>query len=149
MKSPVQAGQGALQSETKLAYPSTAERPAPTLAWSSGLLTAATFACCAVAGPAGYFLSGRTGLVAACAAAVFCCLGAFGALLVARWFRGPNGLLPRVLGGMFMRMTIPLAAVLGVQLSRSPLADAGFVYYVLVFYLVTLAVETGLWVRHG
>jgi len=34
-------------------------------------------------------------------------------------------------------------------LRGGPLADAGFVDYVLVFYVVALAVETGLWVRHG
>jgi hypothetical protein len=128
---------------------SRAERPVPSLAWSSGVLAAATLGCSAVAGPVAFLLSGRVGLLAACLAALSCYLGALGALLLANWFRGPKNLLPRVLAGMSLRMTIPMAAVLGVQLSRSPLAEAGFVYYVLMFYLVTLAVETGLWVRHG
>lgn len=128
---------------------SRADNPVPSLAWSSGVLAAATLGCCAVAGPAAFLLSGRMGLGAACLAALSCYLGATGALLLAHWFRGPKNLLPRVLGGMFLRMTVPLAAVLGVQLTRSPLAEAGFVYYLLMFYLVTLAVETGLRVRHG
>ncbi len=34
-------------------------------------------------------------------------------------------------------------------LPGGPLADAGFVDYVLVFHLVTLAMKTGPWVRHG
>jgi hypothetical protein len=126
-----------------------AERPVPSLAWLSCLIAAATFGCWTVAAPAAYLLSGQIGLLAAGTAAVCCYLGAIGALLLAHWFRGPDGLLPRVLGGMFVRMSVPLACALGVQLGHGPLADAGFVYYVLVFYLVTLAVETGLRVRHG
>jgi hypothetical protein len=126
-----------------------AERPGPSLAWLSCSVAAATFGCWVVAAPAAYLLSGQIGILAAGMAAVCCGFGALGALLVAHWFRGPDRLLPRVLGGMTLRMSVPLACVLGVELGRGPLADAGFVYYVLVFYLVTLAVETGLWVRHG
>jgi hypothetical protein len=47
-----------------------------------------------------------------------------------------------VVVGMLIRMIIPLAAVVVVYFQRGPLADAGFVYYVIVFYPVTLSVET-------
>jgi len=39
-------------------------------------------------------------------------------------------------------MGVALAAVLVVQLGGGPLAEAGFVYYLLMFYSVTLAAET-------
>ena len=118
-----------------------AERPVPSLAWSRSVVVGATFGCWVLCGPVAYLMSGWTGLAAAGAAGATCFLGAFGALLLGHWLRGPQGLLPRVVGGMFVRMAVPLAAALGVALGRSPLADGGFVYYLLVFYLVTLAVE--------
>ena len=43
--------------------------------------------------------------------------------------------------GMMVRMGIPLAAALIVYFSGGPLADAGFLYYLVVFYPVTLTAE--------
>ena len=47
-----------------------------------------------------------------------------------------------MLVGMLVRMGIPLGAALLVVFRGGPLADAGFLYYLVVFYLVTLTVET-------
>ncbi len=103
--------------------------------------------CLALAGPVSYLWSGPIGLGAAALASGCCCVGAMGALCVAPWFRGPHRLLASVLVGMSVRMGVALTAALIVQLGGGPLADAGFVYYLLVFYLVTLAVETVVVVR--
>ena len=89
----------------------------------------------------------RVGLAAAALASGCCCVGALGAIGVAFWLRGPRHLLALVLVGMGVRMGVALAAALIVQLGGGPLVDAGFVYYLLMFYLVTLAVETTAAVR--
>jgi hypothetical protein len=39
-------------------------------------------------------------------------------------------------------MGVPLAAALIAVFAGGPLADAGFLYYLVVFYPITLAVET-------
>jgi hypothetical protein len=107
----------------------------------------AAVACLAVGGPVAYWLSGKSGLAAAALASGCCCVGALGALGVALWLRGPRYLLASVLVGMGVRMGVALGAALIVQLGGGPLVDVGFVYYLLMFYLVTLAVETTAVVR--
>ncbi|MCH8924473.1 MAG: hypothetical protein IIA67_15150, partial [Planctomycetes bacterium] len=52
----------------------------------------------------------------------------------------------RVLGGMMLRMGVPLATAMAVYYRGGPIAgtqikDAGFIYYLLAFYFVMLAVE--------
>ena len=48
----------------------------------------------------------------------------------------------KLVAGMILRMAIPLAACVVVQLSGGPLAAAGFVFYVMGFYLVALPIDT-------
>ncbi len=103
--------------------------------------------CLALAGPVAYCWSGGIGLEAAALASGCCCAGALGTLCVAPWLRAPHHLLASVLVGMAVRMGVALAAAVVVQLGGGPLAEAGFVYYLLMFYLVTLAVETAVVVR--
>ena len=43
---------------------------------------------------------------------------------------------------MTIRMGVPLSAALAVFFLGGPLADAGFLYYVVLFYPVTLIAET-------
>lgn len=102
----------------------------------------AVLGCLGIAGPVAYFGWGWSGLGAGAAAALCCCIGAMVGLGMAWCFRGPGHLLAQVLVGMFGRMGVALASALIVQLVGGPLAEAGFVYYVLMFYLVTLAAET-------
>ncbi len=44
--------------------------------------------------------------------------------------------------GMAVRMFLPLAACVLVELNRGALSDAGFVHFVLAFYLIALPLDT-------
>lgn len=82
------------------------------------------------------------GLWAAVIAAAVCLLSLLGASLATRAFAVRNRALTGLLVSMFLRMGIPLAFCLVMQIQKGPLLEAGIVYCVLVFYLVVLAVET-------
>lgn len=96
-----------------------------------------------VAPVAGY-LAGGVALAAAAVAAAFCLGGAAVALLMAHLFRGPNAALAGVVLGMGARMVIPLGGGFACHSHGGPLAEAGLLYYLLVFYPITLALETWL-----
>jgi hypothetical protein len=93
-------------------------------------------------GPLAWYCSGSAGAVAAAVALLFCLLGGLVALVLSDVFRGPQMVLQRVLLGTLLRMGIPLGMTLMVYVRGGPLVEAGFAYYVVVFYLVMLAVET-------
>jgi len=95
-------------------------------------------------GPVAVCIGGGVALAAAAVAAVFCLAGASIALLVSHLLRGPKRALAALLAGMAARMGIPLAFGLAIHLQGGPLAEAGLLYYLLVFYPVTLAAETAL-----
>jgi hypothetical protein len=83
--------------------------------------------------------------VAAAATAMAICLGS--GLLVfwlARYLSSPEAVMYQVLLGMMTRMGISLAACMVIYVRGGWLADAGLVYFLLVFYFVTLAAETAL-----
>jgi hypothetical protein len=69
-------------------------------------------------------------------------MGAAIALLLSHQLRGPRYALHGLLAGMAARMGIPLGFALACQLHGGLLADSGLIYYLLVFYPSTLAVET-------
>ncbi len=107
------------------------------------LLGAVVLVAAAVILPLGWAISGnRTGLFAAAAAGGVCLLAALAALAVSEPLRRPQHTLALVLLGMLIRMGIPLGAALTVYFHGGPLANAGFLYYLVVFYPVTLTVET-------
>lgn len=58
--------------------------------------------------------------------------------------RGTDTTLVSVLGGMFLRMAIPLAAVAVVRTSYPEWFTASWLAYLIVFYLAGLAIETWL-----
>jgi hypothetical protein len=87
---------------------------------------------------------GVNGLVALFLAALVCWSGAALALAVSGVLRGPSRALAVTLLGMALRVGLPLVAVIVVAMQNGPLAEGGFVVYVLFFYLVTLVVETWL-----
>lgn len=92
---------------------------------------------------AGWAISGnRMGIWAGSAAGGVCLLAAWIALIVGESLRRPQYALAGVLLAMLIRMGIPLAAALLVFLRGGPLADAGFLYYLVLFYPVTLTAET-------
>jgi hypothetical protein len=96
----------------------------------------------AVVGLVAFRRGGANGLAAAALAATLCLLGATIALITCHLLRGPRRAIAALSLGMASRMGIPLAFGLAVHLRGGPLAEAGLLYYVALFYPVTLAVET-------
>jgi len=95
----------------------------------------------ATAGPVAWWLGGAAGVTAAAAAAFLCLAGAISALVAGHLFRGPRHAWNALLVGMVARSGIPLAAALAIYLRGGPLAEAGLLYYLLVFYPVALTTE--------
>jgi hypothetical protein len=83
-------------------------------------------------------LSVGAGAIAASA----CLLGAYIGLAIDSCLNEPQLLQAKLWLGMSARMGIPLAAALVVHFSGGPLAAAGFLYYIVAFYPVSLAAET-------
>ena len=98
----------------------------------------------AMTGPVAVRLGGSVALTAALLAAALCLAGATVALVVGNFLRGPRHALAALVASMAVRMGVPLAPALVIHLQGGPLAEAGLLYYLLVFYPVTLAVETAL-----
>ncbi len=93
--------------------------------------------------PLGWAISSnRMGFFAGAAAAGVCLAAAVTALGLSQSLRRPRQVLAFVLVGMTIRMGIPLMAALAVFFLGGPLADAGFLYYLVVFYPVMLTAET-------
>jgi len=90
------------------------------------------------------FVGGGKALAAAVVAAVFCLAGATIALMASHLLRGPKNALAALLVGMAARMGVPLTFGLAIHLQGGPLAEAGLLYYLLIFYPITLASETAL-----
>jgi len=117
---------------------------------SLGLAARVVVLCSAVAlfgvpvGLVAYVLGGTTGALAAATAGGICLLGTVLALVVSHLLQGPKAVLYGMLVAMALRMGIPLVSVLAFHLQNGSLAKAGVTYYFLVFYPVTLAVETAL-----
>jgi len=84
------------------------------------------------------------GVLAAAAAAGLCLLGAVLALAVTHRFRDPRHLGQAFLVGMLPRMGIPAGGAIGLELLGGILAEGGVLYYLLVFYPITLAAEAWL-----
>jgi hypothetical protein len=115
------------------------------LAARGALLAAVVLAEYALVGPLAGVLGGLPGVAAAAAAAGLCLAGAGLALVVSHAFCGrPKYALYGVLLGMALRMGIPLGLGLTCHILGMALARAGLLYYLLVFYPVTLGVETAL-----
>ncbi len=93
--------------------------------------------------PLGWAISGnRAGLIAGATAGGVCLLAGSMALILSEPLRRPQFVLTLIHVGMMIRLGIPLAAALTVYFLGGPLADAGFLYYLVVFYPLTLTMET-------
>lgn len=102
----------------------------------------------AVVLPLGWAISGnRAGLCAGAAAGGVCLLAAGMALILSEPLRKAQYMLALVLVGIIVRMGIPLAAALAIIFRGGPLADTGFLYYLIVFYPVTLTAKIFLSLR--
>jgi hypothetical protein len=114
----------------------------------AALLGVTAFVIWTVSAFVGYEFAGSSGLIAATLAGVVCLVASELALVVLELFRDPKLALHGVVVGMMIRMGLPLLVGLFLQLNNEALANAGLLYYVLIFYLATLLVETALVVSH-
>jgi hypothetical protein len=81
-------------------------------------------------------------LVAAGVAAGLCMAGAVLGLWIHHVFTDPKFALTAMLLGMAVNMGVPLALGVAIHLGGGPLSQSGFLYYLLFFYLLTLAMKT-------
>lgn len=109
----------------------------PVLVLTSALLVVGT-----VVAAVGYAVSGWVGVGSAALALAISLFSGLMALALSVWCRSPELVVYQVLLGMLPRMGIPLGACMIVMLQGGPLAQAGFVFYIMAFYFVTLALET-------
>lgn len=107
------------------------------------LLVGIMVALYAAAAPVAYHFAAGTGVVAASVAAAICLVPSLTALTISSVLRGPQNALAGLLLAMFARTGVPLLLALLI-FRRGPLADAGAIYYLIVFYLVALGLETWL-----
>jgi hypothetical protein len=99
-----------------------------------------------VISPVAAWTQGTPGLWSAAVAALICLVAGIMALGLVERLSARNPL-ASVLGGMTLRMIVPLLAVAAVYWWDGPLAEAGMVFFVLAFYMIMLAAETYLAVR--
>ena len=74
-------------------------------------------------------------------------LAGAGALAVGNLFTGPQSVAIGALAGMLVRMAVPLVFVMIVYSQGGALVESGMVFYLLAYYLITLAAETWMSVR--
>jgi len=89
-----------------------------------------------------YWYQGLLGLAAAGVAALVCALGSAAAAIAASRLSATGQNVSATLLAMMLRMALPLAFCMIIYLQGGPLADAGLVLYLLVFYMVALAADT-------
>jgi hypothetical protein len=107
-----------------------------------GMLAALLLVALVLVLPFAFWLGGPLVVGAAAAAAAVVWVASALGIAVGELFRKPNDVLVAMLFGMAIRMTLPLAACVIVHLSGGPLAAAGFVFFVLGFYMIALAADT-------
>jgi len=81
-------------------------------------------------------------LVAAGVAAGLCTAGAVLGLWIHHVFGDPKLALTALLLGMAVNMGVPLAFGVAIHLHGGPLSESGFLYNLLFFYVLTLAMKT-------
>jgi len=94
--------------------------------------------------PVAMTLSGSDGALSALFAAAVVWMASTMGLVIGEFCYGPSKSVSRLLAGMVVRMLAPLIACMIVLLSSQRLTTSGFVFYVLVFYLVALLIETAM-----
>jgi hypothetical protein len=92
--------------------------------------------------PIAFSVGGLTATATATLAAGLCLAGAAAALIVGDYLRGPGGVLVALWLGMILRLGVPFAVGVTIHLHGGPLARAGLLWYLLVFYPITLLVGT-------
>ncbi len=92
--------------------------------------------------PLGAGLVGLDGVISAGVAFAVCFAAGLLAMGIVFCFPSSEQVVYQVLLGMLPRMGLPLIACMVIYFLQRPLFEAGFVYYILAFYFVMLAVET-------
>jgi hypothetical protein len=118
--------------------------PNGSLAARAAALWVATLALGVLVAPVAGLLGGGAGIAASAVAGAACLAGATTALVLCDLLRGPHLALHGILLGMMVRMGLPLGCALIGHFAVPALANAGLLFYLLVFYPVTLAIETAL-----
>lgn len=118
-----------------------AQRP---LSLQLALLTAGLLGVGAIVLPVAWVAGGFASVVAALNAWFVAFAAAMSALIVTARLKRQQNVLPAVLGGMLIRMTLPLTAAIFVDLNFPALVASGWLGYLVVFYLAALALETWL-----
>ncbi len=92
-----------------------------------------------------YCYRGLDGLLAVALPAAICLAGSEGSLVSTRLARksSGDGFLRGMLFGMSFRLAVPLTGAIFIRLFAPELVAAGALYYLILFYLVTLAIEIG------
>jgi hypothetical protein len=109
-----------------------------------GMLALAITAALVIVLPVAFSFFGAMGITTALIAALIVWSSSAIASGVGELFCQGGQIIPGVLVAMFVRMAFPLVACATVYFSGSRLADSGFVYFVLAFYLTVLPLETWL-----
>ncbi len=110
----------------------------------AGLLTVILALAWPIYAGIGYGLHGAAGIWSATAAGIVCWLAAFGALLLAALVTGRNAVVISVLGGMALRLGIPLVFGILAKERSAVLAEGDILSMVLAYYLLALPTETWL-----
>jgi hypothetical protein len=100
------------------------------------------FTVLAATAPVALRLGGPIALAAAATAAGLCVVGAVTTLILVDRFRTPGGVLAGLWIGVVVRTGAPFAAGMAIHLHGGPLARAGLLWYLLVFYPIALTVGT-------
>jgi hypothetical protein len=106
------------------------------------VLCTVTMAAYAVTVPVAVCLGGPTAWAADTLAAGLCLAGTAMALVLADRLQGPGGVLAALWLGMAFRAGVPFVIGIAIHLHGGPLAQAGLLCYLLVFYPIVLAVGT-------
>ena len=114
---------------------------------SCAVLAAVLAPLAALFGSIAYACSGMMGIAGAAIALAVCWLSASLALICVFLGQEIKNPIAGILGGMIVRMGLPLAVGFAIQRSYGPLADAGCFLMILGLYLVALVVETWLSLR--
>ncbi len=92
-------------------------------------------------GPA-WLIGGSLGMLAAAIAAASCLAGGALALVISNLFQDPSQAFAGVLLGMLFGMGAPLVVAMACHLGGGELSRSGVMFYLLIFFPITLTVKT-------
>ena len=108
----------------------------------TGVVSATVICVWLVVAPLAYQVSAVPGLLASAVGGGICLSGAALALLIGAMLPGPGTAMHRMVLGMFARTMLPLLSAVTLHFKVPSLAESGMIFYVLVFYMAALSVET-------